>query len=147
LASDPTNQQMLTLLGEICFRMGDLPAAGSYWFLTDAHGEDVNAAHTALLERHRGPVALFNALPLRAPLEAYPEGVQARLRPVLNEAGPVVGKWSRKFGRVSGPDAPPGVGAPTGIGMGVILVAVVGPWLVGVGAVIWLIVQLVRSIL
>ena len=37
---DPTNQWILETLGEVYFRMGDLPEAGRAWFLTARTGPD-----------------------------------------------------------------------------------------------------------
>jgi hypothetical protein len=51
LRADPANQEVLGLLGEVLFAMGDLPAAGRYWYLTERSGEDVNSAHAALIEK------------------------------------------------------------------------------------------------
>ena len=51
LQADPSNQEILGQLGEVCFRMGDLPQAGRYWYLTERSGEDVDLAALAFEER------------------------------------------------------------------------------------------------
>ena len=79
LSMYPAEQPVLHLLGEVLFRMGDLPAAGRYWVLTDRQGDDVDAALEALHERFGEGVSLAKAIPIRAPLALYPPIVQERL--------------------------------------------------------------------
>lgn len=77
----PAHQFVLDLLGEVLFGLGDLPAAGRYWYLTPRTGADVEAAAEALLQRFgRSPEELARHLPLVAPLDAYPALVVDRLR-------------------------------------------------------------------
>ena len=79
LSMYPAEQPVLHLLGEVHFMMGDLPAAGRYWVLTDRQGDDVDAALEALHERFGEGVSLAQAIPIRAPLALYPPIVQERL--------------------------------------------------------------------
>jgi hypothetical protein len=72
LANAPTDQSILETLAKICFELGDLPAAGKYWYLTDATGDDVERALAAFGERHPTPKAVFTAFPMKAPPDAYP---------------------------------------------------------------------------
>ena len=78
-ASRPTDQQVLSLTGEVYFRMGDLPRAASFWHLTERSGDDVDLAMSALRERYPRPSDLVAALPVRDEMQAFPEPVQARL--------------------------------------------------------------------
>lgn len=79
LATFPANQKGLNLLGEVYFRMGDLPEAGRYWYLTDRQGPEVDAALEALAEKHGSSTSLARAIPIRAPLDLYPPLVRQRL--------------------------------------------------------------------
>jgi hypothetical protein len=97
LAADPADQRVLELLAEVCFQMQDLPAAGKYWFLTGAIGEDVEAAIKAFDERYPTPRAKLLALPLSAPAEQFPRAARARLGHLLAD-GDAKDLWSRKKG-------------------------------------------------
>ena len=80
VAGYPADQAVLGMLGEVLFRLGDLPEAGRYWYLTARTGADVDAAIEALVERcGRSPEQLARSLPLVAPVDAYPAAVAARL--------------------------------------------------------------------
>ena len=145
LANEPANQEVLTLLGEICFRMGDLPAAGGYWFLTEAAGEDVERARASLRERYPTPRALFTALPMKAPLEAYPETVRTRVEPLLRDPD-ASWLWSKKLAglgrkRRGARDVPPPQRGDSVL-VGVIGTLVVLPWLVGLATVAVFLVRL-----
>jgi hypothetical protein len=48
----PADQQVLGMLGEVLCAMGDLPAAGRCWYLTERTGADVDAATAAMERRH-----------------------------------------------------------------------------------------------
>lgn len=55
---------VLGMLGEVCFAMRDLPAAGAAWFGTTRQGEDVDAALAAWFERFgHDPDELWRTLP------------------------------------------------------------------------------------
>jgi hypothetical protein len=43
LRASPSHQELLDLLGEVHYRMGDLPEAGRYWLLTERTGPEVDA--------------------------------------------------------------------------------------------------------
>lgn len=79
LLQRPADQQVLSLLGEVFFRMGDYPAAGRFWFLTERKGSEVDIAMTSLRERYPNSQSLGRAIPVRAPADAFPEGVRNRL--------------------------------------------------------------------
>lgn len=55
---------VLGMLGEVCFAMRDLPAAGAAWFGTTRQGDDVDAALAAWFERFgHDPDELWRTLP------------------------------------------------------------------------------------
>jgi hypothetical protein len=75
----PTDQDVLALVAEVYFRMGDLPRAGALWYLTDCSGDPVDQAMAAMRERYPMPSDLASALPIRDGIEAFPGPVQDRL--------------------------------------------------------------------
>lgn len=79
-AARPSDPEVLKLAGEVYFRMGDLPRAAAFWFLTDHSGPDVDAARAAMDERYPRPTDLATALPIRDRIEVFPPPVQDRLR-------------------------------------------------------------------
>ena len=91
LRTEPSNQDVLVLLAEVHTDLGDLPAAGACWFLTDRTEDGrVGQAMAALRNRYRNPVALANSLPLQNDPERYPPEARRRiadLRAELAAAG------------------------------------------------------------
>jgi hypothetical protein len=91
--SRPHDQELLRLLGDVAFRMGDLPTAGRYWSLTESVGTEVDAAVEAMHERFGpGALGLARALPFRLSLLAdetfisrFPPMVRSRLQGVASE--------------------------------------------------------------
>jgi hypothetical protein len=139
VASNPADQEVLELLGDVHYRMGDLPAAGRWWYLTERAGPEVDAALDALQERTGGHAgALVTTLPFRPPLDQYPESVQRRLKE-LAAAAPT--DWSaRSKLRTLGVDPP--VPERRGLGAALLAVAVlalVGPWVFGIGVAVWMV--------
>ena len=147
LANDPTNQAVLDLLGEICFAMGDLPAAGGYWFLTERSGTDVDAALGAMNERFPTPSALFTALPVKAALDAYPASVRARLERLVDD-DVARWMWSKKLRGMSRKARADVRAEDTsgGVIVGTIAVAFVGVWLLGALALFYLVVAALRAL-
>ncbi len=144
LANDATNPDVLDLLGEICSRMGDLPAAGGYWFLTERHGPEVDAATAALHERFPTPAALFSALPVKAPLSAYPDSVRMRLEKLVADEN-AQWLWAKKLEGIGRKGHDPRAAAESANSTGcAIAAAVVAPWFVGVGAMVYALVRLLR---
>ncbi|MGQ0743470.1 MAG: DUF6584 family protein [Acidimicrobiales bacterium] len=100
--TQPANQEVLKLLGEVLYQMGDLPEAAKYWLMTDRTGSDFDAARAALLERHGGDLALVgSALPVRVEPEELPLLAQERLSEVSDAARARFGKhvdlgWGRR---------------------------------------------------
>jgi hypothetical protein len=77
----PTDRPTLDMLGDVYWRMGDLPKAGAVWALTDRTDSDARAAFDATRERHgHDPEQLLGALHIRAPLDDYGSEVALRLR-------------------------------------------------------------------
>ena len=61
---DRCDEAVLGMLGEVCFAMRDLPAAGAAWFGTRRQGPDVEAALAAWFERFgHDPDELWRTLP------------------------------------------------------------------------------------
>ena len=115
LAQRPADQEVLGLLGDVSFRMGDLPAAGRYWFLTERSGADVEQAVAAMYERHgRGPLPLLNVLPVKPPLDAYPPLVHERLRRLVDGVDDPGEFWLSKARRLKGVEESP-MGAVGGV--------------------------------
>src|SRR5919197_2795290 len=86
LRTSPGDQKTLRLLGEIYFKMGDLPQEGRHWFLTDRSGPDVEAAFGAFYERFgRAATEVAAALPAVAELDSYPDPVRRRLEELRRE--------------------------------------------------------------
>ncbi len=81
LRTAPEQQDALRLLGEVCNRMGDLPAAGKYWYLTEDCGGEAGAeARLAFEERcGRSAAQMLRALPVKPPLDRYPQAVRERI--------------------------------------------------------------------
>ena len=86
----PYDQKLLELLGTVRADMGDLPAAGLAWFLTDGNDPRRDAAFAAMRERYGGGMSLAYRLKVRANVEDFPEPVQERLRALQHETD---GRW------------------------------------------------------
>lgn len=101
-AAKPSDQEVLFLLGEVLFAMGDLPEAGRYWTMTAHSGDEFDAAYAALLERHGSdPIGLACAIPVRADLDELPPEARARLLDLRAAAEakagrPVNVRWGRR---------------------------------------------------
>ncbi|MDQ2723118.1 MAG: hypothetical protein M3Y19_07455 [Actinomycetota bacterium] len=77
----PTDERLLDLLGQVLQQMGDLPAAGAAWFLSNRADDDpaTATARAALRARFRAPIGIGRSLPLRARFEDYPPRARLRL--------------------------------------------------------------------
>lgn len=85
---DRYDQTVLELLGEVHFSMGDLPAAGRLWVLTERSGHDVESAREALQERYgNDPALILESIPFGGELERYPVLVRSRLDELASQAG------------------------------------------------------------
>lgn len=156
-STDPVNQEVLELLGETYFRMGDLPQAGRYWYLTGRDGEEAEAAASAFEERFgANPYGQAHSLPVRAALSDYPKEARDRLEGLIEElketdAGAPY-RWmalsSRSrwvTGQAPGPTVTPEPG-PLGrlaewLGVVLLVTASAGVWIVGLVTVVWLVVN------
>jgi hypothetical protein len=140
LQAAPADQETLVLLGEIYFRMGDLPNAGRYWFLTEREGADVDEAFAALHERYPFP-ELLRWVPARAPIDEYPAPARARLAELRERASRAGVEWREKT--VAAPAPPRTVVASLRDGLAVAAFLALGPglWLLGFVALIGMVVE------
>lgn len=81
LRASPLDQAVLLGLAEAYTALGDLPAAGACWFLTDAVDTDpaAEAALTALRARYRTAIGAAHALRVRGQVTDYPMPAQTRI--------------------------------------------------------------------
>lgn len=92
LQHQPTDQDVVRGLAEAYQELGDLPAAGACWFLTDAHDSDPTAgpALAAMRTRYRSAAGLAHAVRVRGRITDYPMPARLRildLQAELKEAG------------------------------------------------------------
>jgi hypothetical protein len=87
IADQPANQDILGLLGDVYFAMGDLPQAGRYWWLTDRDDDRADAAAKAFYERFgTSDVDVLRALPRPTIADAYSPGVRDRYEALIGAA-------------------------------------------------------------
>ncbi len=80
LRTSPHDAEILDLLGETFWRMGDHPAAARYWILVGRSGPEAETARLAFEERTGGSLrAQLSQIPARDPLDAYPDASQGQL--------------------------------------------------------------------
>lgn len=149
LGEFPTDQGVLVMLGEAYYRMGDLPEAGRYWFLTEHEGVERVAAEAAFRERVGGdavPHRLLLHLPARESVDAYPCSVRERLRALQAQATAAGVEWSPRavIRREARPRAQPLTGG--GVGAAIIGIGCVGIFLLGLVAAGYLVWRLVDSL-
>lgn len=92
VGSSGYNREVVELLGEVCYRMGDQPAAGRYWFFTLANTPEKQAAIETFVRRHGGMAPqVWSQLPRRLrdhrPTRLPPE-VRQRLENLQAAVGP-----------------------------------------------------------
>jgi hypothetical protein len=148
LAEHPHHQPTLELLGDVCHRQGDLPAAGRYWLLTERADPDLLAARLALEERCGGaPVELLRTLDPRTPLDAYPPLARKRIDDLRDGVRRGGQRWEPRAPRVRNAAGTGRRSAPEAPSVGRRLLApfalLVGPglWFVGLATVVWLVVR------
>ncbi len=101
----PTDQELLRLLGDVYFMMGDLPKAGSVWSLTDLDDDRARESFDALREKHgNDPARILDAIPVRAPFD-YPRPAARRLhelaaRTSLSDLPPAMAERLRRIAGV-----------------------------------------------
>jgi hypothetical protein len=130
---DRYDQKVLELLGDVHFSMGDLPAAGRLWFLTERSGNEVESAHAALQERYgNDPALILESIPFGGDLERYPALVRSRLDELVMQAGKrgqrLLKARRRGRDRHRGRDSGRTLGDAVGCLMGVVLL---GVWVLG----------------
>lgn len=79
VGSQGYHREVVELLGEVCYRMGDYPAAGRFWFFTQADSDAKHLAIETFVRQHGGrpeqmlsqlPKNLRDCRPTRFPFEA-----------------------------------------------------------------------------
>jgi len=148
IRDSPTDQDVLALLGEIYFRMGDQPAAWRYWALTPRQGSDAEAAERAFDERYgrAGLAEQLSQIPAREPIEDYPSGARERLLALRERARSASIAWppARPVGQEEGYGDEEIEGGC--LGAGAIGILLIGPWLLGLAAALYLLGRLVLGI-
>lgn len=135
----PADQEALGLLGEVYFRMGDYPAAGRCWSLTDRTDAEAVVALKAFDEYYEnaGNAEKLRVIKARAPLSEYPSVAQERLSAWAKDA-------KTKDGQIWNPSAKDGswIQDKTPLGIQLLLVGIaigtVGVWMFGVVALVYL---------
>ncbi|MCA0331184.1 MAG: hypothetical protein LCI03_14955 [Actinobacteria bacterium] len=79
LAHRATDQEVLLLLGQAWWELGEPAQAGRYWYLTGRTDVDAERAIAAFERSVRTSEAALGRLPLAGPLEDYPEVARARV--------------------------------------------------------------------
>ena len=147
LRTYPSNQAVLDALGDVNYRMGDMPAAGRYWFLTERDDEAATRAIDTMYERYgRTAIALIDALPVRDSIESFPLRVQERLRALQARARTEGFTWEPKRGtRSKEPQPKIGPLREALITTAVVLVTL-GIWIVGLVTLGRLLVTALRAL-
>ncbi len=97
LRTSPHDAEILDLLGETFWRMGDHPAAARYWILVGRSGPEAETARLAFEERTGGSLrAQLSEIPARVPLEAYPDAAQGQLALFAASAESEGWTWPRR---------------------------------------------------
>jgi hypothetical protein len=133
-----TDQRVLDALGQVHWDMGDAPAAGAAWFLTDRSDDEATLARDAFAERHGyTPAHMISALPRRGEVETYPVGVQLRLQQLIDDAARDGFTYKPSSSEVADDDdaaAPESMRSRIAEGLAVttVLALTVGVWFAGV---------------
>jgi hypothetical protein len=133
LVNRPHDQEVIDLLGEVYLRMGDTPAAGRTLMLSTRDDDDARQAREAFAWLHRGNSHnLAAAVPVKAPIDAYPPSVRTRLEElaVRVRADGFRDPWQprQRFSRRTE--------KLVGFSVAAIAAILVLPWLVGAGFLI-----------
>lgn len=96
LRAGPLDQEVLRGLAESYTALGDLPAAGACWFLTDAEDTDpaADAALTALRARYRTAIGVAHAVRARGHVTDYPMPAQTRILDLQAELSELGWTWT-----------------------------------------------------
>lgn len=133
----PTDQDALETLGEVYFAMGDQPAAGRFWFLTERSGSEVEEAMAAFEERWGGNLGeKLKVVPFNGKVEDYPPAARERLRALGERARHGGVEWPRAETVEEHKSSDDSIGL--GGWMVGALLAVLGPglWLLGIAAAV-----------
>lgn len=140
---DPTDQELLELIGDVYFKMGDLPNAGRFWLLTGREDDAVELALSSFEERWGGNLGeKLKMVPIAAGFEEYPAPAQRRLLRLQGAARRAGIRWPRP-GRRKGhveddATADSAMSASDWLTAAVLLIAGPGLWLLGIAAAIYL---------
>ncbi len=136
--SEPHLQEALDLLGEVYFDMGDHPAAGRFWALTDRDDDRATSASAALEAETGSRIELLRSIPVREPLDAYPAQVQERIEALRGETG-----WPPRDENDAQWDDDESF--PETVrdyaGCAIVGFLTVGIWLIGLVAFVWLVID------
>lgn len=92
----PTSQEILGLLGEVLYKMGELPDAGRYWYLTEREDALAQEAFLAFEERcGANPCTMIRQLPIRRDLYKYGAAALGRLQELRDKCPEVNLKVSK----------------------------------------------------
>ena len=133
------SQEVLETLGEVYFAMGDQPAAGRFWFLTERGRSDMEEAMASFEERWGSNLGeKLKVVPFNGSAADYPPAARERLLSLEEQARRGGLEWPRAkvVEERESSDDPMGLVA----WMMVVLLVVVGPglWLLGIAAALYL---------
>lgn len=84
IGSKGYHPEVIEMLGDVCWQMGDALAAGRFWFFTSADRPEKHTAIELFVRQHKGlAMPILSQLPkkLRAThWQSFPDDVQKRLR-------------------------------------------------------------------
>jgi hypothetical protein len=100
IGSTGYDRDVVELLGDVCYRMGDHPNAGRYWFFTPADSSQKQSAIETFVRRCGGaPRMVYSNLPRtlrdRRPTQ-YPPEVRHRLDSLREAVGPRAARKPRR---------------------------------------------------
>lgn len=109
LRDEPCDQAVLRALAGAYAALGDLPAAGACWFLTDADDADPAAAAglAALRGRYRNAIGIAHAVRVRCGVAAYPPAARGRILDLQEELAALDWTWTPPSRPTPPPDRPP----------------------------------------
>lgn len=138
----PDSQEILELLGDTYYKMGDWPEAGRYWYLTGRQNEHAQRAFEAYEERcGKGAFEMLRLLPIGAPLDKYPPAAQKRVQELADDCKNIAIDISSHFQQQEYTEVLPELswrerlrtrwGWVTYVEQSVALIILLGPWMVG----------------
>ena len=96
LRASPLDQEVLRGLAEVYTALGDLPAAGTCWFITGVEDTDpaADAGLTALRARYRSAIGVAHAVRVRGRIVDYPGPARSRLLDLQAELSELGRLWT-----------------------------------------------------